>query len=101
MPQVALSAFNVRGASKRAKLIIALANRLGEQVPMADLMQSVYGHEHGSKSAFASIVEGLDAIIERYVIPYKIVRVKIGKENTLGLYSTTPGSPQSERKKVA
>jgi hypothetical protein len=98
MPQVALSAFNVRGASKRAKLIIALAANLGEQIPLTTLMSEVYGHEQGSKSAFANIVDGIDAIISRNKLPFVIRRVRIGKENTLGLYSTTPGPSQQERK---
>lgn len=101
MPHVALSAFNVRGASKRAKLIIALADSLGEQVPLTTLMGEVYGDEQGSKSAFASIVEGIDAIIERQRLPFTLQRMKIGKENTLGLYSTTFSPPQQERKKTA
>jgi hypothetical protein len=101
MPHVPLSAFNVRGASKRAKLLIALAEQMGEQIPVTTLMSEVYGDERGSKSAFASIVEGLEAIAERQRLPYVIQRMKIGKENTLGLYSTALNPSQPERKEAS
>jgi hypothetical protein len=102
MPIKVLVAFGVRGSSLRARLILKLAEKLGEQVPFTTLLSAVYGSETGSKHALSRVIDGVMETIKRNHLPYKLVKQRSGKDVSLGLHEVKQSNPsQQERSKVA
>lgn len=99
MPLKVLYQFGVRGSSLKAKLILELAEHLGEQVPMSQLYAAVYGQQTGKKAAMARVIEGIEICIKQLRLPYKLVKQRQGKEVSFGLLPNNPS--QQERKQVA
>lgn len=99
MPLRVLFQFGVRGDSLRAKLIIALAEHLGEQVPLSQLYTAVYGNQTGKQAAMSRLIDGVEIGIKAKHLPYTLVKRRQGKEVSLGLIPNNP--PQQERSKAA
>ncbi len=81
-----LDEFRVRDDSHRARLLSLLVKRIGKQVPLTEVMDTVYGRRKGSMQAYANVVWNIERIIQRRRLPYEIVRQKKKKGMTIGLY---------------
>lgn len=78
--------FRVRVGSNRDKLATILAKQLGEQLPLREVVDEVYGKRKGSASALWLVAKGLEDIIKKNRLRYEIIWVKRNARKTLGLY---------------
>ena len=80
--------FNVRAGTHREKLLDALHGNFKKVMTKRDLMKAVYGNvSDENKSAVQMVMNGLYFMIDKYKLPYKIMKQKNEqKEITFGLY---------------
>jgi hypothetical protein len=79
--------FNVRNGTIREKLLEALHSSYKKPVTKRDLLKSVYGSaSEDNKGAIQMVMKGLNVMIVKGKLPYKIVKEKNAqKESTFAL----------------
>lgn len=80
--------FNVRSGTNREKLLEALYVNFKKQVTKRELLKEVYGSTaEDNQVAILMVMKGLNSMIDKDKLPYKVVRGKDEKkETTFGLY---------------
>lgn len=75
-----------RDDTNRAKLVAILAEHLGKQLPLREVIDEIYGKRKGSAAALGQVVKGVEGIIAKRKLAYSIMWAKRKQEKTLGLY---------------
>lgn len=86
VPKTAYDQFRVREESNRAKLLALLCEHFGNQVAASHLLDGVFGRKKGSTKALSDLRGSLERTIVKRKLPYKFVRLKTQKGETIGLY---------------
>lgn len=81
--------FKARIGSFREKLLIALDNSFGKQVPVAELLKEVYGSKNvDNVGALGMVIKGAMATIKKNKLPYELKKEKNeAKEVSYGMHN--------------
>ena len=83
-----LDQFRVRDDSNRARFLECLYLKIGNQVPLTEVLDHVYGKKKGSMTAFSNVRGSIELIIKRKKLPYEIESHRTKRGLTIGLYHT-------------
>jgi hypothetical protein len=94
--QAVFKAFQRREGTNKAKLIMAMIKAMGKPFTLKDLLVAAYGDEQGgTEGGVLTVIKGLGIDIDKFGLPLKFVKTRVGGSPTVTLIYTGETSDET------